>query len=82
MHTLLKRTLLALFTLLCLAVPAAARQSDYRVLSPNRRIELRVGTSGRVSYDVLVGGRALSRSTGESVALLNGVSEADVRLEA
>jgi len=67
MHTLLKRTLLLLIALPCLAPPADARQSDYRVLSPNRRIELRVGTAGRVRYDVLVNGRALLRDSTLSV---------------
>src|SRR5829696_4491243 len=67
MHTLLKRTPLALFALLCMAAPAAARQPDYRVLSPNRRIELRVGTAGRVRYDVLVNGKTLLRDSTLSI---------------
>ncbi|MBV8858766.1 MAG: glycoside hydrolase family 97 protein [Acidobacteria bacterium] len=67
MHTLLKRTMPLLFALLCLAAPAAARQSDYRVLSPNKKIELRVGTAGRVSYDVLVNGKAVLRDSTLSI---------------
>jgi alpha-glucosidase len=59
MHTLSKRTLLLLIALLCLAVTAAAQTSDYRVLSPDRRIELRIGAAGRVSYDVLLNGKTL-----------------------
>lgn len=67
MQTLLKRTPLLLFTLLCMAAPSAAQQPDYRVLSPNRRIELRIATAGRVSYDVLVGGRTLLRDSTLSI---------------
>jgi alpha-glucosidase len=52
-----------LIALLLLSAEAAARQSDYRVLSPNRRIELRVGTAGRVRYDVLVNGQTLLRDS-------------------
>jgi alpha-glucosidase len=67
MHTLLKRTLLLTIALLCLAAPVAARQSDYRVVSPNRKIELRVGTAGRVRYDVLVNGKAVLRDSTLSI---------------
>ena len=67
MHISSKRTLLLLIALLSLSVEAAARQSDYRVLSPNRRVELRVNTAGRVRYDVLVGGRALLRDSTLSI---------------
>ena len=67
MHTLLKRASLMLITLPFLTAGAAARQSDYRVLSPNRRIELRVGTAGRVSYDVLVNGKTLLRDSTLSI---------------
>jgi alpha-glucosidase len=63
MHTLLKRAPLTLITLLCLAAPAAARQSDFRVVSPNRKIELRINTAGRVRYDVLVNGETLMRDS-------------------
>lgn len=63
MQTLLKRTPLTLIALLCLAAPSAARQTDYRVLSPNRKIELKVNTAGRVSYDVLLGGKTLLRGS-------------------
>jgi alpha-glucosidase len=67
MHTLLKRTPLTLIALLCLSVPAAAQSPDYRVLSPDRRIELRIGTAGRVSYDVLLKGRVLLRDSTLSI---------------
>src|SRR5215203_2782162 len=67
MHTLLKRTLLPRIALLCLAAPAAAQQQDYRVVSPNRRIELRVGTAGRVRYDVVVNGKTLLRDSTLSI---------------
>ncbi|HEX8118494.1 MAG TPA: glycoside hydrolase family 97 protein [Pyrinomonadaceae bacterium] len=63
MHISPKRTLLLLIALLCLAAGAAARQSDYRVVSPNKKIELRVGTSARLSYDVLVNGKTLVRGS-------------------
>lgn len=63
MHTLLKRTPLLLIALLFLAAEAAARQSDYRVFSPNKKIELRIGTAGRVSYDVAVNGKAVLRDS-------------------
>src|SRR5215218_9752989 len=63
MHNLLKRTSLALAALLLLAAGAAARQQDYRVVSPNRKIELRVRAGDRVRYDVLVNGRALLRDS-------------------
>ena len=67
MKTILKLTPTALFILLCLAAPAAARQRDYRVLSPNRKIEVRVGAADRVRYDVLVNGRALLRDSTLSI---------------
>src|SRR5215217_3096376 len=67
MQTLLKRIPLTLIALFCLAAPAAARQTDYRVLSPNRKIELRIGTAGRVRYDVLLGGKALLRDSTLSI---------------
>jgi alpha-glucosidase len=67
MRTLLKRASLVLIALPLLAVEAAARQSDYRVMSPNRRIELRVGTAGRVRYDVVVNGKALLRDSTLSI---------------
>ena len=67
MHNSSKRTLLLLAALLCLAAPAAARQSDYRVLSPNRKIELRVKASDRVRYDVLVNGKTLLRDSTLSI---------------
>lgn len=64
MHTLLKRTPLLLIALLSLAAEVAAQQQwDYRVLSPDRRIEVRVGTAGRVRYDVLVNGKTLLRDS-------------------
>ena len=63
MHTLLKRTLILPFALLCLTAAADARQSDYRVISPNRKIELRVGAAGRLRYDVLVNGRVVLRDS-------------------
>ncbi|MFL6334177.1 MAG: glycoside hydrolase family 97 protein [Pyrinomonadaceae bacterium] len=67
MQTLLKRTPLALIALLCLAAPLVARQSDYRVLSPNRKIELRVGTAGRVRYELLLNGKTLLRDSTLSI---------------
>src|SRR5215207_9068293 len=67
MHNSLKRTLLSLIALLFLTAGAAAQPSDYRVLSPNRRIELRVGTAGRVRYDVLVNGKTLLRDSTLSI---------------
>ncbi|HEX8148119.1 MAG TPA: glycoside hydrolase family 97 protein [Pyrinomonadaceae bacterium] len=67
MHTSLKRTLLLLVALLSLTAGAAARQRDYRVLSPDQKIELRVGTAGRVRYDVLVNGRTLLRDSTLSI---------------
>jgi alpha-glucosidase len=79
MHTLLKRTLLLPITLLCLAAPAAA-QSDYRVLSPNRRIELRVGAAGRVRYDVLVNGKALLRDSTLSMVIDGGTLGLDPKV--
>src|SRR5690349_10697898 len=63
MHTTSKRSLLLFTALLCLAAPAAARQSDYRVFSPNKKIELKVGTAGRLSYDVLVNGKTVLRGS-------------------
>src|ERR671928_969061 len=45
MHISPKRTLLLLVALLSLPAGAAARQSDYRVVSPNQRVELRVNTA-------------------------------------
>jgi alpha-glucosidase len=66
MHTPLKRTLLSLVALLCFAAPAAAQQqsqSDYLVVSPNRKVELRVSTNGRVKYDVSVNGKTLLRES-------------------
>ena len=63
MQTLLKRTLATLAALLSVTVGASARQSDYRVTSPNRKIEVRVGTSGRLSYDVSVNGKTLLRGS-------------------
>jgi alpha-glucosidase len=63
MHTSLKRTLLLLVALPCLAVEAAAQQWDYRVLSPDQKVEVRIGTAGRVRYDVLVGGKTLLRDS-------------------
>lgn len=68
MHTLLKRTPLLLIALLCLTVEAAA-QWDYRVLSPNQKIELRVATAGRVRYDVLVNGKTLLRDSTLSIEI-------------
>ena len=59
--------MLALIALLCLLVPAAAQTSDYRVLSPNRKIELQVHTAGRVSYDVSVNGKTLVRDSTLSI---------------
>lgn len=67
MHTSLKRTPLTLFALLCLAAPVAAQQSDYRVLSPDRRVEVRIGTAGHVRYDVLVNGKTLLRDSTLSI---------------
>ncbi|HWS89870.1 MAG TPA: glycoside hydrolase family 97 protein [Pyrinomonadaceae bacterium] len=67
MHTFSKRTLPLLVALFCLAAPAAARQSDYRVVSPNRKIELRVAAAGRVRYDVLVAGKAVLRDSTLSI---------------
>lgn len=67
MHTLLKRTPLMLVALLSLAASASAQPSDYRMLSPNRRIELRVSTAGRVRYDVLVNGKMLLRESTLSI---------------
>src|SRR5215211_1176731 len=72
MHTLLKRASLVLITLPLLAVEAAARQSDYRVVSPNQRIELRVGTAGRVRYDVLLKGKTLLRDSTLSIDIDGG----------
>lgn len=64
MHTSSKRILLSLIALLCLAAPVAAQpQWDYRVVSPNQKIDLRISTSGRVRYDVLVGGKTLLRDS-------------------
>jgi len=63
MHISLKRVSLTLVALLLLSAGAAARQTDYRVLSPNRKIELRIGTAGRVRYDVLVNGETLLRDS-------------------
>ncbi len=63
MHTSSMRTLPLIIALLCLTAEAAARQSDHRVPSPNKRIELRVNTAGRVSYDVAVNGRTLMRDS-------------------
>jgi alpha-glucosidase len=63
MQTLLKRALVTLAALLSMTAGAAARQSDYRVVSPNRKIELRVGASGRLSYDVSVNGKTLLRGS-------------------
>ncbi|HEX8338482.1 MAG TPA: glycoside hydrolase family 97 catalytic domain-containing protein, partial [Pyrinomonadaceae bacterium] len=82
MHATSKRTLLSLIALLCLAAPAAARQQqqDYRVVSPNRRIELRVGTSGRVRYDVLVGGKTLLRDSTLSLDIDRRVLGLDPRV--
>ena len=67
MHTLLKRTLLTLFALTCLAAPSAAQQSDYRVLSPDKRIEVRIATAERVRYDVLLNGKTLLRDSTLSI---------------
>ncbi|HEX7315942.1 MAG TPA: glycoside hydrolase family 97 protein [Pyrinomonadaceae bacterium] len=67
MHTPSKRVLLLLTALLCLSASTAARQRDYRVLSPNRKIELRVGASDRVRYDVLVNGKTLLRESTLSI---------------
>jgi alpha-glucosidase len=67
MHTLLKRTLLTFAALLLLNAATAARQSDYRVVSPNRKIELRVRTAGRVTYDVLLNGKTLLRDSTLSI---------------
>lgn len=72
MHTLLKRTPLALAALLLLTAGAAARQPDYRVASPNRRIEMRVRAAGRISYDVLVNGKALLRDSTLSIDIDGG----------
>src|ERR1044071_3765739 len=67
MHISPKRTLLLLVALLSLSVGAAARQTDYRVVSPNQRIELRVSTSGRVRYDVSVAGKTVLRESTLSI---------------
>jgi alpha-glucosidase len=64
MHTSSKRTLPPLIALLLLlTVEAAAQQLEHRVASPNRRIEVRVTTGGRVRYDVLVGGKLVLRDS-------------------
>jgi alpha-glucosidase len=63
MHTLSNRAPLVIIALLFLTAEAAARQPDHRVVSPSRRIELRVGTAGRVRYDVLVNGKTLLRGS-------------------
>ncbi|MBV8858245.1 MAG: glycoside hydrolase family 97 protein [Acidobacteria bacterium] len=63
MHTSSKRALPLLVVLFCLAVSASARQQGHSVFSPNRKIELRVYTSGRLSYDVLVNGKTLLRGS-------------------
>ncbi len=67
MQILSKRIPLTLIALLCLAAPAAARQSDYRVVSPDQKIELRVGTAARAGYDVLVNGKTVLRESTLSI---------------
>src|SRR5438874_500412 len=49
-----------MMTVLALAVltPAVAQQV-YTLRSPDRKIELRIPTSGRIAYDVLLNGRIL-----------------------
>lgn len=68
MYIFSKRILLTLAALLCLSADAAA-QSDYRVLSPNQRIELRVNTGDRIRYDVLIGGKTLLRDSTLSIEI-------------
>src|SRR3954471_20356648 len=80
MQTLLKRTPLALIALLCLAAPLVARQSDYRVLSPNRKIELRVGTAGRVRSELLLNGKTLLRDSTLSIDIDHRVLGLDPKM--
>ena len=64
MSDFLKRPLLpALVLLLCAAGGAAAQEAGYSLLSPDRRIEVRVRAGDRLRYDVLLRGRALLRDS-------------------
>jgi alpha-glucosidase len=67
MHTSLKRAALTLIALLFLTAGAAAQRADFRVVSPNRKIEVRISTAGRVSYNVLVNGKTLLRDSTLSI---------------
>ncbi|HEX8187509.1 MAG TPA: glycoside hydrolase family 97 protein [Pyrinomonadaceae bacterium] len=80
MHTSWKGTLPLLLALLPLTAAAAGRQRDYRVLSPGRKIELRVGTAGRVRYDVLVNGRTLLRDSTLSIDIDGGTLGLDPKV--
>lgn len=82
MHILLKRIPLTLITLLCLAVPAAAQQTDWRVVSPNQKIEVRISTAGRVHYDVLVNGKTLLRDSTLSLDIDGRVLGLDPKVRA
>ena len=59
-----KKILLSLVALLCLTAGASAKVSTFRVASPDRKIEVIISTaSGRIQYNVLVGGKTLLRDS-------------------
>lgn len=58
MNGSVKKALSVVALLLCMAGNAAA-QSNYSVQSPNKKIEVKVRAGDRLSYDVLVNGRAV-----------------------
>ena len=64
MHISSKKILLSLVALLCLTAGASAKVSTFRVASPDGKIEVIISTaSGRIQYNVLMGGKILLRDS-------------------
>src|SRR6266851_4124535 len=62
----LKNAIVILIALLSLASTAFA-QADYSLLSPDKRIEVRIRTADRFSYDVLFKGKVLLQNSTFSI---------------
>jgi alpha-glucosidase len=66
MNVLLKKSLLTLAASVCMAVGASA-QTSYSLLSPDKRVEVRIRVGDRVRYDVLLNGKTLLRDSTLSI---------------
>jgi len=51
------------FALFCLAGPVAGAQSSFDLVSPDRRIEVRIRTAQGIHYDLIYDGREVLRDS-------------------